>query len=821
MGQPALDMGPPRDTPLASPLRARHESSTMLNRRSFLLRSAAAAALATGPACSAAGPGERQASVRGPSGPIEIVDDVYGIPHIRARSIPDAFFGQGYVVARDRLFQIDFQHRRELGRMAEVFGAEFVPHDAQARLFHYRGDLDAELARIPADVLACARAYIAGINARIDAVTADPTLLPLEYRILGVAPIRWDILDMVLARGAAAGNTDDEIRRARLAALGLLELDAVIAPLMPAHPLTVPDGLDVAAVSDDDLGVLTIGRLPFGPNTPVTDPEERSGRLERANAGSNAWTIAAARSATGRPILANDPHLGIGGFGPRHVAHLTAPGLDVIGGGAPGLAGIMQGHTDHFAFGRTNFHIDQEDLFVLELHPTDPERYRHAGRWKRFTRVELSISVKGAAPHSEVVRYAVQGPVVSHDPAKRRATAIASIAMQPGGGGSFAMIAINLAKDWAGLQEAFKLHPSPTNLHYADVAGNTGWQVIGFMPVRKRGAGLMPVPGDGRYDWTGMRDHHAMPSAYNPAKGWFASANQDNLPPDWPTDRIPAFDFRDPYRYERIADVLSHQDRHALADSVALQHDTLSTPARQLVALLPTAPSAGARAAVQLLRGWDCRLDAASGPAALFEILWRELGRRLLAVIVPERARTIVTSIGPSVLLGLLAHPDQRLGDNPAAARDALFDAALVAAWASAIAQLGPDPAAWRWGALHRLRIQHPLARIPAIAAAFPPIEVGPTGGDSYTVQARWLGNGPTWTASGGASYLQVIDVGAWDNSVMLNLPGQSNDPRSPHYQDQVATWSVGQMQPMLYSREAVEAHAVARLTLTPAGPKP
>lgn len=822
MARTALDMGPHRTTPLAFRLRASHESSTMLNRRSFLLRSAAAAALATGPACrAAAGPQERTTRVGGSTAPIEILDDVYGIPHIRAQSIPDAFFGQGYVVARDRLFQIDFEHRRELGRMAEAFGAEFARHDAQARLFHYRGDLDAELARVPAEVLACARGYIAGINARIDEVTADPTLLPLEYRILGVAPIRWDLRDLVLARGAAAGNTDDEIRRARLAALGLLELDAVIAPLMPAHPLTVPDGLDVSKVSNDDLGVLTMGRLPFGPNTPVVDPDERSGRLERANAGSNAWTISAARSATGRPILANDPHLGIGGFGPRHVAHLSAPGLDVIGGGAPGLPGIMQGHTDRFAFGRTNFHIDQEDLFVLDLHPRDPERYRHAGGWKRFTRVEIAIPVKGGAPHKEVLRYSVQGPVVSHDPAKARATAIASIAMQPGGGGSFAMIAINLARDWAGLKAAFKLHPSPTNLHYADVAGNTGWQAIGFAPVRKRGAGLMPVPGDGRYDWSGMRDHRALPSDYNPAKGWFASANQDNLPADWPADRIPAFDFRDPYRYERIADVLSHQTHHTLADSVALQHDTLSTPARQLVALLPTAPSAAARPAVALLRGWDCRLDAASGPAALFEILWRELGHRMLAAIVPERARTIVTSIGPSVLLGLLAHPDARVGQDPIAARDALFDAALVAAWASATAQLGPDPVEWRWGALHRLRIQHPLARIPAIAAAFPPIEVGPTGGDSYTVQARWLGNGPTWTAGGGASYLQVIDVGAWDNSLMLNLPGQSNDPRSPHYQDQVANWSTGQLQPMLYSRAAVDAHSVARLTLTPQGTQP
>lgn len=784
----------------------------MLDRRSFLLGSVATLALT--PAVRALAVIARSATVRGPGAPIEIVDDVFGVPHIRARTIPDAFFGQGYVVARDRLFQIDLSHRRELGRLAEAFGAGFARHDATARLFHYRGDIDAELRRVPDEMLDCARAYVAGINARIDEVAADRSLLPLEYAILGVAPLRWDVRDLVLARGASIDNADDEVRRAQLAALGLLDLDAIIAPLRPSWTMKVPEGLDVAAVSEADLGMLQLGGLPFSAETPVADPA--AGPAERANAGSNAWTVAPARTATGRPILANDPHLGIGGFGPRHVAHLSAPGLDVIGGGSPGLPGIMQGHTDRFAFGRTNFHIDQLDLFVLELHPEDPERYRHEGGWKRFDRVEVAIPVKGGAARNVTLRYAAQGPVVSHDPARRRATAVAAIAMQPGASGAFAMIAINLAKDWKSLRKAFRFHPSPTNFHYADVDGNIGWQVIGFMPVRKRGEGLLPVPGDGRYDWTGMRDFASLPSEYNPAKGWFASANQNNLPADWPRDRIPAFSFRDPYRYERIVDVLSRQDRHTLADSVALHHDTLSTPARQLLALLPDSPLAAARPAADMLRGWDARIDANSGAAALYQILWRDLGSRMLAAIVPERAKALVTDIAPSVLLGLLARPDGRLGADPQAARDAMLDAALVSAWASARSLLGPDPARWRWSTLHQVRIQHPLSRIPAIAAAFPAIEGAGSGGDSYTVMARWLGSGPGWRVGGGASYLQVIDVGAWDNSLMLNLPGQSNDPRSRHYGDQYASWIAGEMRPMLFSRAAVDANAAGRTTLRP-----
>ncbi|WP_114952308.1 penicillin acylase family protein [Sphingosinicella terrae] len=792
----------------------------MLDRRSFLLGSAATMALlpAAGVAAATVPVSRTQrVSAAGLSGDIEIVDDRLGVPHIRAGSIPDAFFGQGYVVARDRLFQIDLAHRREMGRLAEAFGAEFASHDAAARLFLFRGDVEAELARVPEHILACARAYVAGVNARIDEVLADPALAPLEYGLLGVTPLKWDLRDMVLARGSSFGGVEDEVRRARLAGMGLLDLDAVMAPLRPAWTLSVPEGLDAAAVTEADLGVLRLGGLPFGSLVPdaLPSPAAAAAAQARANAGSNAWTVGPARSATGRPILANDPHLGIGGFGPRHVAHLSAPGLDVIGGGAPGLPGIMQGHTDRFAFGRTNFHIDQEDLFVLELHPDDPERYRHQDGWRTFERVEVSITVKDAPPRAATLRYAAQGPVVSHDPARRRATALAAVELQPGASGAFAMIAINLARDWASLSDAFRFHPSPTNFHYADVDGNHGWQVIGFMPVRRRGDGLMPVPGDGRYDWTGLRDFRSLPSEYNPAKGWFASANQNNLPEGWPRDRIPAFSFRDPYRYDRIAEVLSSQPRHGIADSLALLEDTLSTPARQLIALLPARGSAQAGPAIALLRGWDARLDADSAAAALFQLLWRELGNRMLAAIVPERARALVDEIAPSVLLGLLAEPDARLGRDPEAARDAMFDAALAAAWNAAREQLGPDPAAWRWGNLHQVRIRHPLSRIPAIAAAFPPIEGGGSGGDSYTVMARWV-RGSGWQVGGGASYLQVIDVGNWDNSLMLNLPGQSNDPRSPHYRDLYAPWIAGEMQPMPFSRAAVDAQAARRTVLRP-----
>ncbi|WP_082730949.1 MULTISPECIES: penicillin acylase family protein [unclassified Sphingomonas] len=766
---------------------------------------------------------ERRRQVAGIAGQIEIVDDRFGVPHIRATTKADAFFGQGYTVARDRLFQLDLGHRRAMGRLAEAFGPAFVANDHAERLFHYRGDLDAELAKVPAEVLACARGYVAGVNARIDEVIADPDLLPAEYGILGARPMKWDVRDLVLQRGASIGNIDDEIRRARLAALGMLELDTLVAPLRPAWRLRVPDGLDVASISERDLGVLVTaeGALPFGATpSPVRDPDAPSAGPD--NAGSNAWTVGPGRSATGRPILANDPHLGIGGFAPRHVAHLTAPGLDVIGGGSPGLPGIMQGHTDRFAFGRTNSHNDQNDLFILELDPADPERYRHAGGWKRFATVEETIAVKDAPAQTIRMRYSVHGPVLRHDAAARRAAAMSSVTMMPGAMGGFAMIAINLARDWEDLKQAFRLHPSPTNFHYADIDGNHGWQVIGMAPLRKGGHdGLLPAPGDGRYDWTGRIGAEALPREYNPARGWFASANQDNIPPDYPMRERPlAFSFREPYRYERIVEVLEAQPRHGIADSAALQQDVLSTPARQLVALIPARVSDAAAPAAAMLRGWDGQLGAGSAAAALFRILWADLGTRILDTVVPPAARELVPSIAAGELIRVMRDADPRLGANPAAVRDRLFDQALASAWAEAVKLMGPDPATWRWGKLHQVRIAHPLARIPAIAAAFPPIEGGESGGDNYTVNARWVPS-RGYRTSGGASYLQVIDVGNWDDSLYLNLPGQSADPASPHYRDHYSPWITGQMQKLPFSRNAVEKAAQARTTLMPRNKEP
>ena len=787
--------------------------SGRVTRRAALMGSAAA--FLAGCVASPGAPTRR--TVRGATADIEILTDHLGVPHVRARTIADAYFGDGYVAARDHLWQLDFDHRQGLGRLAEVWGPSLVECDTANRLFLYRGDVGAELAALDPRVRGCAEAYVAGVNAFVSETENRPDLLPVVFSALGYRPLSWKIEDLIRLRAEATGNTRAEIRRARLAARGALEMDALIQPLQPAWKLRVPEGLDVHAVRPEDLGLFAVLQKgpPFG--AALGRPVRR-----RRNEGSNAWVIAPSRTATGRPVLANDPHLGFGIPGPRHVVHLSAPGLDVIGGGLPGMPGVMQGHNDRIAFGRTNFHIDQEDLFVLKTDPLRPTHYRHGGAWVPMTEITETIAVRDAPSRSVTLRYAAQGPVVSEEPHKGRAVAVATTWLHAGANGLLANIGINLARDWDEFRQALKLHTSPTNFVYADVDGHIGWQAAGGLPARAEGHdGLLPAPGDGRYDWRGLQTLDDLPHVLDPACGWFGTSNQMNLPEGYDQERRRvSFEWSPPYRYHRVSEWLTENARSTVRDSAALQHDTLSKFGRSLAVLMPDLP--GYEAEIARLRQWDGDVRADSAAAALYEVWWSKLRVALHEHVVPKALRDLVPELDVTVIEALLKAPDRRLGAQPVAVRDALMRQALMAAREELARRLGPDSATWRWGALHSVTVRSPLARVPGMADLFPPVGGAgdASGGDAYTVMARWYDatrKVPNpYEATGGASYLMVCDVGAWDNSLFLNFPGQSDDPRSPHYGDLMPEWLAGRMQPFTFSKEGVEAATVQRETLTP-----
>ncbi|MDP2004850.1 MAG: penicillin acylase family protein [Rubrivivax sp.] len=767
--------------------------------------------------------------VPGLAAPVQILVDRWGVPHIYARSEDDVFFAQGFNAARDRLFQIDLWRRRGLGLLASVYGANFVEQDRAARLFLYRGDMAAEWRAYGRDAQRIATRFVAGINAYIDLVAREPARLPFEFGHFGYLPAKWQPEDVVRIRShGLTRNVASELWRATAACHGDLQADMVRSALTPPWQTQVPEGLD-PCIPPEALRV-------FGLATQGLQVSGRDGRrsalqpatqLARAGGGaptegSNAWVVAPSRTTTGRPLLASDPHRLHAAPSLRYIVHLNAPGLDVIGGGEPALPGISIGHNGHIAFGLTIFAIDQEDLYVYTLRPGQPTQYRYRGRWEPMRVVTESIPVRGQPAQSVELAFTRHGPVSFVDRAAGRAYAVRSAWFEPGMAPYFGSVDYMHAKDFAAFRRAMANWGAPAeNQLYADVAGNIGWVTGGRAPKRPNWDGLLPVPGDGRYEWAGFWAGEQLPWVLNPEAGWFASANELNLPPAYPwRERKLGFEWSPPSRFQRLAEVLAGTAKMGVDDAMRLQNDVLSVPARRLQAVLAgwqtTDPRA--QAAAKLLGAWNLQLSADSAAAALFEVWWsRHLGAAFREAVLPAAAAAWTRSADPELLLGTLERPQARWGSEAIVRRNTVLERSLARAWADMQQLGGPDPTRWQWSRLHHSHFPHPLANA-TDAAVQSRLNVGPMpkqgGSDSVNLSSYDPGN---FRQFAGPSFRMVLDVGAWDNSRAVNAPGQSGDPASPHYRDLAPLWLRGEHFPLLYSRARIEAAVAQRFELLPA----
>lgn len=763
----------------------------------------------------------------GLTGPAEIRIDDSGLAHIRAGSALDAFRVQGFNAARDRLWQLDLWRKRGLGLLAADFGPGYLAQDRAARLFLYRGDMAAEWAAYgPQDTKAIVTAFVGGLNAYVALTEARPELLPPEFGRMGTRPARWAPEDVVRIRShGLVRNVLSEVARARvLARGGGHDTDDLRKRLSPAHTPIVPEGLDASDWPDDllDLFRLATAQVQFSPARLQATRDEAwgwskvdaHGTVGRRGApppepseGSNNWVVGPGRTATGRPILASDPHRIYLNPSLRYAVHLTAPGLDVIGAGEPALPGISIGHNGQAAFSLTIAPMDQEDLFVCEKHGDDPDLIRHGEGWERIARTSEAIPVRDGP--DEIVSFAFtrHGPVIAEDAS--RAFALATVWSAPGSAAYLGSLAYLDARTPEAFGQALRHWSAPSvNQLYADRDGRIAWFMAGKAPRRPGHDGLLPAPGDGRFDWAGFLDPDELPRAIDPAAGWFATANEMNLPPGYPAeDRRVGFEWHEPWRARRIRAVLGAQEQHTLADSQALQADVFSEPASRVARLVCAAPveSIEARAAQDLLRDFDGRLAADSAAAALVEVLWvRHLRPSLIAALVPDKAtRKLIPPGDTESLLDRLETFDQR---GP------LLDGALSAAWATCGKLMGEDAATWAWGRIHRSLFAHPLSALGGEGWDVGPFPLGGAGASVMHAEYRT----DDFRVTNGASFRMVVDVGAWDASVFVNVPGQSGDPRDPHYRDLAEVWARQDHRPMPYSREAVDAATRTVIRLTP-----
>ncbi len=739
--------------------------------------------------------------VEGLESPAEIIVDEWGVPHIYAGTHYDAFFVQGFNAARDRLWQIDLWRRRGLGLLSEAFGEDYVEQDRANRLFLYRGDMYREWLAYGSDAKRIAEAFTAGINAYIELTEANPELLPPEFLLLDYTPSRWEAADVVRIRShGLLRNVPNEVRRARIACLRSLEDAGNWKPLEPAWTTTLPDGLDPCDVPADVLETYSLARAGVSFESALATASAPL-PIDGVGAGSNNWAVAPSRTATGRPLLADDPHRSHAVPSLRYIAHLVAPGMNVIGAGEPALPGISIGHNERIAFGLTIFPIDQEDLYVYQR---DADRYGYGDDWERFRTIRETIPVRDAADVDITLRYTRHGPVIYENGA--HAYAVRAGWLEPGMAPYFGSVEYMRAQNWREFLGALNRWGAPSeNQVYADVDGNIGYKPAGLFPNRPNWDGLLPVPGDGRYEWDGFFDMDVLPVEYNPERGYTGSANSMNLPAGYPIEDYPiGFEWSEPWRYDRLWAVLAEQDAHTPGDSAALQTDYQSLFAVRLIGLLPDSIDTDA---ADMLRAWDGYLGPESANAALYMVwLERHLRPALAEWLSPEDP-SLFDGFDNRVLLRLLGNAEH--GE--------LLATTLGAAYADVTSTLGDDPSTWQWGAIHRTSFEHPLLGLAngELAEAMR-VATYARGGSNRTTNNTWS-NDDALTVDGGASYRQVIDVGNWDAARMTNAPGQSGDPRSPFYDNLLEGWAKDEYFPLLYTRDAVEAHKALTITLLPA----
>jgi len=766
--------------------------------------------------------------------PVEILTDRWGIPHIYAKNQHDLFFAQGYNAARVRLFQLEIWRRRVAGTMAEIQGPKALDRDIGARLLRFRGDLATELNFYHPTGEQLVNAFIDGVNAYIAYTAHHPESLPIEFRLLGVKPQRWTP-DIVISRiGGLFMNLESEVQMAqRVRAVGV-DLTKQLVDLNPPNPdLQPPGGLDLAVIPTNVLKYYTAARasVSFAPED-VVDAEYRAACTPQRMAGlfflpdwtrpltsfegSNNWVLDSTRTLSRRPLMANDPHRAITTPSLRYWAHLVAPGWNVIGGGEPHLPGVSIGHNEHGAWGLTIFPTDSEDLYVYETNPENPRQYRYRDAWENMRIVKETFTVKGQQPVTVELKYTRHGPVLFEDVAQHRAFALRAAWLEIGSTPYLASLRMDQAKTWEEFRDACTYSHAPSeNMVWADVQGHIGWHATGSVPLRPNWTGLLPVPGDGRFEWTGYVPIQDLPHIIDPPQGFLATANAENLAPGYP--HIVSYLWEPPYRSARIHEVLNAGKGLTTVDMMQLQNDELSIPARTLLALLHGLQSSQpvAQAALERLRQWNAVLDRDSIEAGVYAAWQQKLWENFRNQKLPEAARSLFPRIAIERLIASLIAPDGGFGEDPLAGRDRLLLSSLEQAVQELTEKFGPNMNNWKYGQekYHHIVLRHMLSN--AVKEQYRrQFEVGPIprGGDSYTVNNT--DNAALQLT--GASFRIIADLADWDHSVGVNTPGQSGDPADPHYRDLADLWATGKYFPVLYTREKVEGVAEKRERFTP-----
>jgi penicillin amidase len=705
---------------------------------------------------------------------VEVIRDRWGVPHIYARNTDDLFVAQGFVHAQDRLWQMDMYRRTYEGRLAEIMGPEYLAHDRLARLLRYRGPWDErEWTSYHPEGRRIFAAFARGVNAFIEHAGDN---LPVEFRLTGLRPGPWSAETSVL-RTQTALPTADARRELTFAdsvvKYGAEEANRRARP-SPWRELVVPPGVDLSAI-DSTVRAALGGMRTGAPHPPLLPryrqwldalPRENRGAQENSP-GSNNWVISGRLTASGRVLLANDPHRNVANPSIRYIVHLNAPGWDMIGATEAPLPGVAIGHNGRIAWGLTIVGTDQSDVYVERVNPANRDEVMFRGQWEPLRIVLDTVGVRGATPQVVVLKYSRHGPIFHGDTVRHIAYALRSTMHEPGSAGYLSALRYHALGDCNQFLAAQAYYKAPTeNMLCGDDAGNIAWHASALSPNRPNWHGRLPVPGTGEYEWDGFRTD--LPRELNPERGWIATANHDIHPAGYDP---PLFFKAGPSRgrYDRLVELLEKGSRFTLEDMKRMQHDAFSLTASRDVPLFKgwTARDAQVERARASIADWNAEFRRGSAAAAVYGA-------------IPDRMLT-----------------EARRRAEAAADHAAVLEPVLRVALDALTAEQGTDPAQWRWGRTQRSEFRHALVR-------------------AYDIPAVERDGGAGTVAATGATYRQVIDFADLDASVATNVPGQSAQPGSPFYANLVESFGRGEYFPLSYTRAAVQRHAAHRLVLTP-----
>ena len=714
---------------------------------------------------------------------------------------------QGYLAAKDRLFQFEIWRRQATGTVAEIFGEEEFERDLGTRLFKFRGDLKEELNHYHDNGYEIITSYTDGVNAYIREIKENNLELPLEFKILGIEPMEWTP-DVVISRHQGLlGNIEDELNIGR--AVSIIGEDKV-KDLMWFHPKEPSIKLDPRItredLENDILKLYNAYREPidFKSNYILKEYRSENDQLtniesnivtDKYSIGSNNWAISGEKSFNGYPLLANDPHRTIVAPSLRYMAHLVAPGWNVIGGGEPEIPGISIGHNGYGAWGLTVFRTDAEDLYVYNLNPNNPSEYFHNGKWEKFEVIKETISIKDKDDKEVELYYSVHGPVTFIDKKRNKAYAVKCGWLEIGGSPYLASLRMDQSKSWEEFRDACNYSNIPgENMVWADEDGNIGWQSVGIAPIRNTHSGLVPVMGDGNYEWDGYLPIIDKPSKFNPEEKYIQTANQNVTPDDYDKWNAIGFDWSDPFRGDRIDDILTNSSDFSMEDMISLQVDYHSKSSEKLIKMLSQSFDEQNKY-YKLLSTWDNKLSKDSVAAGLYNA-WE------LTVLMEFNKQYVPIKVQKYIQMQLYKIIEKLEGFSEKD-RNRFIKSSFNQAVELMITWFGEETENWVYGQENykHVKIKHPLEEVVNDSIYnLISLKAYPRGGNGYTPGST----GYNLNQSSGGSFRVLINTGDWDNSFATNSPGQSGDPDSKFYDNLYEDWANDIYFPLLYSKSKI-----------------